>query len=71
MPSTRRIEPSEFTNFIAYQFDEVGAVDENNYLFEVDDEWEQSLLTVIKCASVGKLLIGTKPLLKRSKYYQK
>lgn len=54
MPSTWRIEASESTNFIADQFEEVGAIHKINYPVEVDDRWEQNLLEAIKCASVRK-----------------
>lgn len=54
IPSTRRIEPHEFTHSIASQFDDVGGIDNGPHYFNLDYGWKKDVDRAITQAPMVK-----------------
>lgn len=57
-PSTRRIKPNEFTQFIATQFEDIGATPGIDTEFNLDEDWTQDVELAIRRAPKNKATGG-------------
>ena len=58
MPSTRRIQAKDFTEFISNQFAPIGGIENTNTTFDLHDEWRATIRHAINLAPKSKATGG-------------